>query len=307
MMVRRAILAASLLAAAFLAVPILGPAALWAQAMGTFPQVSESTGERELGAFVQAYPDRLTGPELRDGDWAVRLGSRWFYWAHGRILSEEQRSAWASYAAYRFYRYPVGALPPLPQLDAQSIARLQAIVQQSQAKPPRRSEVFLETLLGAGSPEQTRSNLVTVSFLGFAVQIHSVAASALEKVAAECALLVKSDPEASAFFAGLHEIDGFNYREVAGTATRSYHGYGLALDLIPKSYGGRPVYWLWAMQAGEPWWAIPYDRRWMVPASVVTAFENNGFVWGGKWLFFDMMHFEYRPELLLLARQSGAP
>jgi hypothetical protein len=29
-----------------------------------------------------------------------------------------------------------------------------------------------------------------------------------------------------------------------------------------------------------------------------------GFIWGGKWLFFDTMHFEYRPEILIL---SGMP
>ncbi len=32
----------------------------------------------------------------------------------------------------------------------------------------------------------------------------------------------------------------------------------------------------------------------------VLVFERQGFVWGGKWFFFDTMHFEYRPELLLL-------
>jgi hypothetical protein len=44
----------------------------------------------------------------------------------------------------------------------------------------------------------------------------------------------------------------------------------------------------------------------MVPDAVVAAFERHGFVWGGKWLFFDTMHFEYRPEILILARQQGA-
>ena len=29
---------------------------------------------------------------------------------------------------------------------------------------------------------------------------------------------------------------------------------------------------------------------------------RNGFIWGGKWSEFDLMHFEYRPELILLAR-----
>jgi len=51
---------------------------------------------------------------------------------------------------------------------------------------------------------------------------------------------------------------------------------------------------------------VPYARRWMVPTPVVEAFERHGFVWGGKWLFFDTMHFEYRPEVLEIARKAAA-
>jgi len=40
----------------------------------------------------------------------------------------------------------------------------------------------------------------------------------------------------------------------------------------------------------------------MVPVAVVRVFEAHGFVWGGKWRFFDTIHFEYRPELLLFSR-----
>ncbi|MDR3191497.1 MAG: M15 family metallopeptidase, partial [Treponema sp.] len=39
------------------------------------------------------------------------------------------------------------------------------------------------------------------------------------------------------------------------------------------------------------------------------AFENEGFIWGGKWGLYDNMHFEYRPELheinRLLAARRG--
>ena len=36
------------------------------------------------------------------------------------------------------------------------------------------------------------------------------------------------------------------------------------------------------------------------PEAVVKAFERRGFVWGGKWFFWDLVHFEYRPEILFL-------
>jgi hypothetical protein len=100
-------------------------------------------------------------------------------------------------------------------------------------------------------------------------------------------------------------MNGYNYRFVDGTRTRSYHSYGLAIDLIPRSYGGRHPYWRWAMSREPDWWAVPYERRWMPPLPLVETFERHGFVWGGKWLFFDTMHFEYRPEVLLLARQAA--
>ena len=36
----------------------------------------------------------------------------------------------------------------------------------------------------------------------------------------------------------------------------------------------------------------------VVPQEIVDAFEAEGFIWGGRWLHYDTMHFEYRPELL---------
>jgi hypothetical protein len=275
------------------------------QGVSLFPGPgSEGTGQSELEALAAAYPDRIGAAALLDGDWAIPLDGQWFFWAHGRILPQAERGDWEGYARYRFYPYPPGDLPPLPDLDAESAARLKKALEESRLRPPRRSEVFLERLFKAGSRAETRQRIVTVDFFGFSVQVHQRVAAALQEVARECEAARRSDPRTAAFLAGLAEIDGFNYRDVAGTLSRSYHGYGLAVDLIPKSYGGKAPYWRWVMDRDDRWWATPYEKRWAVPRPVVTAFERHGFVWGGKWLFFDTMHFEYRPEILLLARDS---
>ena len=284
----------------------------WAQGVNLFPPPgAESSGEREMKALAEAYPDRISQAAQVDGDWAVDVDGQWFFWARGRILLESQRAHSERYARFRFYPYPLGGLPPLPQLDAATAALLRQALKESRAHPPRRSEDFLELLYGAGSRTATESHLVTVDFLGFPVRVHQRIAGPLADVAAECSTLRQTDPQAAAFFAGLSEVDGFNYRDVAGTATRSYHSYGLALDLIPRRYGGKTPYWRWVMErAGDKavdWWTTPYDQRWMVPLSVVNIFEKHGFVWGGKWLFFDTMHFEYRPEIFILAREQVAP
>jgi hypothetical protein len=276
------------------------------QGVDLFPAPgSTSTGESEIKALAAAFPDRISNATPRDGDWTLSVDDRLFFWAHGRLLPQSERGDWEKYAGYRFYRYALGELPPLPNLDGESAARLRELLEASRARPPRRSEVFLESLFRAGSRAETLKRIVRVDFLGFSVQVHERIAEALRDVARECEALRSSNLRIAAFFSGLAEIDGFNYRDVAGTLSRSYHSYGLALDLIPKNYAGKIPYWRWVMERDDRWWATPYERRWSVPQQVVAAFERHGFVWGGKWLFFDTMHFEYRPEILLLARPTA--
>jgi hypothetical protein len=284
---------------------LAGQRAATAQGVTVFPGPgAESNGEKELKALAEAYPERIHGVESRNGDWAIQLDDQWFSWAHGRILPEGEREDWERYGQFRFYHYPLGGLPPLPNLDAESADRLRKLLKELSTHPPCRSETFLQILFDAGSQAQTARQIVRVDFLGFPVQVHQRIVPALRQVAAECEELRRSNPAVAAFFAGLAEIDGFNYRDVAGTLTRSYHGYGLALDLIPRSYGGKIPYWRWVAEKDDRWWATPYERRWSVPLPVVHAFERHEFVWGGKWLFFDTMHFEYRPEILLMARAA---
>jgi hypothetical protein len=50
------------------------------------------------------------------------------------------------------------------------------------------------------------------------------------------------------------------------------------------------------------WHNVPHEKRLEPPGVVVGIFEENGFLWGGKWPWYDTMHFEYRPEILLLSR-----
>jgi hypothetical protein len=291
-----------------LSIPMILLASTIGLAQGTgavSPPATASSGGRELAALARAYPDRIKEASFYDGDWSLLMDGVRYYWAHGRILPEQRREQWRQYAALRFYRYSPGPLPPLPSLNAEEASRLQRMVREANARPPRRWEGFLETLFQAGSRKETESRLTTVSFLGFKARVHQRIAAALERTARECAVLSGKDPEVAGFFAGLRQIDGYQYRDVAGTLSRSYHSYGLALDMIPRSYGGLQTYWRWSTGIAKQWWAIPYKERWMPPMSVVSAFESNGFVWGGKWLFFDTMHFEYRPEILMTARGSG--
>ena len=269
------------------------------------PSQPELPGGKEVAALSKAWPGRIAETAVRDGEWMLRVGGTWFAWANGRLLPEIERDRWEEFVSLSFYRYPL-ELPPLAPVDDETAARLRERVREIDRNPPRRNDAFLGLLLRAGDRAETEARIVKMEAAGFTVSVHEEVAGPLALVSEELLALKAADPEVKVFLRGLAEMNGYNYRFVDGTRTRSYHSYGLALDLIPRSYGGRHPYWRWAMRKVPDWWAVPYARRWMVPTPVVEAFERHGFVWGGKWLFFDTMHFEYRPEVLQLAREAAA-
>lgn len=66
---------------------------------------------------------------------------------------------------------------------------------------------------------------------------------------------------------------GYAKRKVAGTNTWSSHAWGLAVDLNAPAN--------WRGGAGD------------IPPKVIDIWEDNGFVWGGRWHHTDPMHFEF--------------
>lgn len=84
----------------------------------------------------------------------------------------------------------------------------------------------------------------------------------------------------------------YNYRLISGTGRLSPHSYGIAIDL--KS--DKRDYWKWSSEKQGK------ERLADYPKELVETFENNNFVWGGKWGHFDILHFEYRPEIILKAK-----
>jgi len=95
----------------------------------------------------------------------------------------------------------------------------------------------------------------------------------------------------------------YNCRPIAGTERMSVHAYAAAIDLN-ASFGD---YWLWSKgkSGGAKSGEIAWKNRF--PAAIVEVFERHGFIWGGKWYHFDTFHFEYRPEIIALAKRGSRP
>ncbi|MDR0410896.1 MAG: M15 family metallopeptidase [Treponema sp.] len=260
-----------------------------------------SRGEEVMKAFAAAYPDRIGSAEFRNEDWAVPVYGEWFYYAGGRLLPEELRSTAVNYDPQPFYAYHT-ELPEWEPPDNASVARFKNAVNRRHERPSRRSYRFFDALLRAEDRDEAYKRVKSIRLFGWNVLVHYSIMEELALVEERINASAENDPEVRQWLASISSLSGWNWRDIADTGSRSFHAYGTAVDIVMKPQPGKETYWLWSDQKGEDWWNVNYNNRLHPPNAVVKAFEAYGFVWGGKWLFFDTMHFEYRPEIFILNR-----
>lgn len=142
------------------------------------------------------------------------------------------------------------------------------------------------------TPREVDANLRFVRFmprtlnLRFRFNTQNGAADALEAVGRELDRLPAS------YHRYLARSTTYINRNIRGSQVKSLHSLGIAIDINPR-YGD---YWRWTVQANGQLTQVPRNR---IPMEIVRIFEKHGFLWGGRWYFYDTIHFEYRPELFL--------
>lgn len=151
-----------------------------------------------------------------------------------------------------------------------------------------RSYAFLRHLYGANKAE-VQAQLRSVGLLGDRVMLSAPAAQAFSRVALALEALVQEKPHLRSYIV---PVGGFVWRFIAGEERLSPHSFGIAVDLNPA----KGPYWRWAGPQKRSYQG-PMARA-QYPSEIVAAFEQQGFIWGGKWYEYDLMHFEYRPELI---------
>jgi len=259
--------------------------------------------ERIMKALVVAYPGLVEQAQQRNGDWAVLLRGTWYYYAEGRILPENIRNRASQYDPQPFYNY-VKELPPWQTPSPEAAERFRNMSAHRRQNPPKRSRHFYDALWRAHSREESYERAKSIRFLGVPVLVHYSILEELSLVEEKILSDAKTDMTIRAWISNISKLEGWNWRDIAETESRSFHAYGAAIDILMKSSGGKETYWLWTLRTKPEWWNIPYSQREHPPDAVIKAFESRGFIWGGKWLYFDTMHFEYRPEILILSGMS---
>ncbi|MDC7224282.1 MAG: M15 family metallopeptidase [Spirochaetales bacterium] len=260
------------------------------------------TAYRVLGALVEAYPGVITDRSRQDGDWTCLVGGTRFYWAGGRMLPEEALPDRERYAPYPFYRYPSEYEPELMLYLGERQTELDALLEARESRPLERHPGFYNSLYRISDENSAWNMMKTVYFMGFKVTVHRDIMEDLARVEERLLKLVETDRELKTYLDSLEYVAGYSWRVIAGTASRSNHCYGFAVDFLPFHYGGKNAYWRWSRDFYDQWYNLDWDKRYRPPEAFVRAFEEEGFVWGGKWLLFDSIHFEYRPEIKVLNR-----
>ncbi|HEQ70975.1 MAG TPA: M15 family peptidase [Spirochaetia bacterium] len=294
----------------FLAVSLLLPACHSGVDGGPlFPAVrgvresAPRTGREVLGAFLKAYPDRFQEVRFQDGDWTISSGELRFYWANGKMLPENALGEAEKYSPHPFYTYAAG-LPAVPEYTEEEKAQIRIRVDSREKTRLKRHPGIYNVIWRLSDRTSAERRIVTVRFLGLKVRVHQDIVPALAAIDTEINRRKADDPELERFVRGIQTISGQHWRTIANTASLSFHSYGVALDVIWPNPERKETYWLWAKRSAPDWFTLPLSRRLLPPASFIETFEKYGFVWGGKWFYFDTIHFEYRPEILLV---SGLP
>ena len=254
--------------------------------------------ERIMKALAEAYPRQIDKVEFRNNDWAVFLRGTWFYFCEGRLLPENLLEDIEKYSRQSFYNYPV-ELPEWVEASPEAVSRFREWDSNRTRSPLRRSTQFYDDLWRVHNRDESYQRLQTFHFLGRTVLVHYLILENMSLVEEHILAAAKTDSRIQTWITGIDTMEAWTWRNIASSQNRSFHSYGLAIDILPKSFGGKETYWLWAANRGADWWSISYNNRFHPPAEVIKAFEKFGFVWGGKWPQFDTMHFEYRPEILI--------
>lgn len=271
-----------------------------------FDMESFAAAEIILSAFQKAYPSKVSnyGYDKKTKDWFITVGKNKFLWAKGRILPEKiahETKNWRHYVDYIYTTEPPNPANFTPQL-IQEISRVTH--PDYRASLPAYHIDFFDALYDGKTQFQLEQHIVPTDFLGKTLNLHQDIVPAIKRVEKDIQSEAKKNKEVQIFVDSIARVDGYNWRTIRDRQDRSFHSWGLALDILPKDWQDKNLYWSWARERNPHWMLVPLKERWIPPAIVIHIFERHGFVWGGHWIQWDNMHFEYRPELIILRSQT---
>ncbi len=287
------------------------------QEAGSIQQAAQKMPQEPEGLAIlrRAYPDVSFDAVYNDAlsDWKITVSVpdgdsarvQELYWCDGRMIPEEELANRNEYWQL-MYRYN-NETPDPADFTEEDIERIRQFSSPENRRNGASSpQFFYDLLYDCTSRERVERHIVKITFLGKQSNVHSRIVSVLKKVEEEILAAAETDSEVRDFVQTLASADSYNWREIRDSGNRSFHSIGIAIDVLPRGWGSKNIYWSWRRDVDpDNWMLLPLEQRWMPPDKVRDIFERNGFIWGGNWIIWDNMHFEYRPEVILFAEQEA--
>ena len=280
---------------------------------------SKEFDSKLFGNFVKSiefsYPDNFVrfGFDSSEQLWFIDLKNddikkteekiKRFFYKNARVLPKENLREWKNYNPLFSEFYPKEI--PNPEKFSEFKINLLKVISSSENRDEYKPSclILLQNFLyKARTPKEIEPQIVTIEFLDWKVRVHKKIVEPLMNIDKKIRKLALTNKEVDRFLKMPTVITGYNWREVRDNDNRSSHSWGISIDIVPKRYGSKQIYWKWTQDFyNEGWITYPIKKRWMPPEEVISIFESEGFIWGGKWDIWDNMHFEYHPEILHLS------
>lgn len=265
------------------------------------------SAKKEFQIWKECYPDvqfELSWDQ-DVADWKFTVGNygktQDFYWCDGRYLPYDELANKDKYWRV-ISRYENKVLDP-KDFTPEMVERIREF--STNRKTGRvSSKAIFNAIYDSSNRLYTEQHIKKIPFLGKTSNVHEYLKPALARVEKRINELAKKSPEVQEFLDELYSTEAYNWREIRDVNTRSFHSYGIAVDILPKMWGKKIIYWGFEKNNGnKDWMLIPLSKRWMPPEDVIKAFYDEGFIWGGTWAVWDNMHFEYHPELIKASKK----
>lgn len=233
--------------------------------MATFTQAEPS---HSLNRLQQAYPSYIH-----------EVTTNYILWKDGTRMPIQSSSPFADTLINMFYHLNPEA----------------GVISQKDVRQERYEPLFRK--MYGHSADEVKKNLVTLYWMphvfGNRYPLKVTTINDVHKKLQRISIaLEKLPPSYYKYLA--NPAGSFYWRKVEGESYLSSHSFGIAID-INSHYSS---YWLWDyLKSKHPLSELTYQNR--IPKEIVQIFEKEGFFWGGHWYYYDTMHFEYRPDLIL--------
>lgn len=281
-------------------------------AEGSVSSADESENEErsenepeDLWILKTAYPDIQFASEFDEEkkDWKISVcaGKKEaeFFWCEGRMLPETELGEKDRYWTL-LYHYDQQIRDPKDYTEDE-IQQIRAFSSpENRSEGPGTPPFFYDLVYDCKTRGRVESHIVKHRFLEKKINCHERICAPLERVEKRILEAAETEHAVQEFVKTLLSADCYSWRKIRDSRSRSFHSVGIAIDLLCRSWGSKKVYWAWERDLDpENWMLLPLERRWMPSETVIKIFEEEGFIWGGKWVIWDNMHFEYHPEIIL--------